>query len=190
MKVLFFSGAMLLFSLCVTAQTHVHYGLKAGLNVTNLGSSPNGDYQSKAWFNAGGLAHIHLNQSWALQPEIMYSGQGAKIPGGEINLHYINIPVQVQYMFNKGFRLQTGPQLGLLAAANYVQNDVKTEAKEAFKPADFGWTFGASYVGKSGLGVDGRYTQGITRINEGGPRDLYNQNFQLGLFYLIKHHYK
>ncbi len=190
MKGLFFSGVLLLFVFSSKAQEHVHYGLKAGLNVTNLATSPNANYQTKAGFNAGALAHIHLNKSWALQPEIMYSGQGAKISDATINLHYINIPVQVQYMFNKGFRLQTGPQLGLLTGAKYVANDVKTDVKDAYKPADLGWTFGASYVAKSGLGVDARYTHGITPINDNGSGSVYNRNFQVGLFYIIHHHYK
>ncbi len=49
--------------------------------------------------------------------------QGAKmtVAGGQtqtINLNYVNVPVLVQYMFDNGFRLQTGPQAWFPAAAN------------------------------------------------------------------------
>ena len=33
-----------------------------------------------------------------------------------LRLNYINVPV-LQYMFGDGFRLQTGPQLGILTNA-------------------------------------------------------------------------
>ena len=190
MKLLIFSGALLLAGFAhAQHKSNVHYGLKGGVNITNLASSPDVNYETKAGFYAGGLAHIHLNKSWAIQPEIMYSGQGAQANNAKVKLDYINVPVQLQYMFDKGFRIQTGPQLGILAAANIKQGDTKTDVKSSFKTAELGWTIGASYVGESGLGIDGRYNHGITRINDGGPTDLYNRRFQVGLFYVFRHKY-
>ena len=190
MKLLFFSGAFLLAGFAhAQHKSNVHYGLKGGVNITNLASSPDVNYETKAGFYAGGLAHIHLNKSWAIQPEIMYSGQGAQANNAKVKLDYINVPVQLQYMFDKGFRIQTGPQLGILAAANIKQGDTKTDVKSSFKTAELGWTIGASYVGESGLGIDGRYNHGITRINDGGSTDLYNRGFQVGLFYVFRHKY-
>jgi hypothetical protein len=190
MKLLFISGALLLAGFA-HAQHHsnVHFGLKGGLNISNLKSSPEQNLESKAGFNAGGLAHIHLSKSWALQPEIMYSAQGAQKDDMKWRLNYVNVPLQLQYMFDKGFRIQTGPQLGILATATTKQGDTKVDVKEAFKTAEFGWTIGASYVGESGLGIDGRYNYGITRINENDGTDLYNRGFQVGLFYVFKHKY-
>jgi hypothetical protein len=67
-----------------------------------------------------GFARSYSSQSFlALQPEAVYSSQGAKytVNGAEhtLSLNYINIPLQIQYMFDNGFRLQTGPQAGFLA---------------------------------------------------------------------------
>src|SRR5678816_4493096 len=105
-------------------------GLKAGLNVSNLSNSTGYDMGSKLGLNGGLLAHIHLNPSLALQPEAVYSSQGAKytITGTEhtLSLNYINIPVQLQYMFNNGFRVQTGPQVGFLAGVKDKVNDEET----------------------------------------------------------------
>lgn len=188
MKALFISGAMLLAGFA-HAQDKVHVGLKAGVNFSNMATSPDAGYKTKAGFNAGALAHIHLNKTWAIQPEIYYSGQGAKSNNIATRLDYVNVPVQLQYMFNKGFRIQTGPQLGVLAAASVKQDKTVTSIRNSMKPMDFGWTFGASYVSEGGLGVDARYNRGLTRINESGPVNTYNSVFQVGLFYLIKHKY-
>lgn len=190
MKLLFISGALLLAGFAhAQHNSNVHFGLKGGLNITNLASSPDVNYETKAGFYAGGLTHIHLNKSWALQPEIMYSAQGAQTNDTKVRLNYVNVPLQLQYMFDKGFRIQTGPQLGVLASATVKQGDNKTDVKESFKTAEFGWTIGASYVGDAGLGIDGRYNHGITRINENDGTNLYNRGFQVGLFYVFKHKY-
>lgn len=191
MKLLFISGALLLAGFAhAQHNSNVHFGLKGGLNITNLSSSPDANYETKVGFHAGALTHIHLNKNWALQPEIMYSAQGAQTSNdAKVRLNYVNVPFQLQYMFDKGFRIQTGPQLGILASATVKQEDSKTDIKESLKTAEFGWTIGASYVGESGIGIDGRYNHGITRINENDGTNLYNRGFQVGLFYVFKHKY-
>ena len=84
------------------------FGLKAGLNVSKLSNVPGLNWNNRLGLNAGALAHIHITPQLALQPEVAYSGQGAKytINGEEhtLNLDYINIPLQLQYMFDNGFR--------------------------------------------------------------------------------------
>lgn len=190
MKALLISGAFLFMAGISYAQhSKVHVGLKGGLNISNIASSPNANYEAKAGFHAGGLAHIHLSKSWALQPEIMYSGQGAQTSNSKTRLHYVNVPLQLQYMFDRGFRIQTGPQLGVLTAANVQQGDTKVDVKNSFKSADLGWVIGASYVGEAGLGIDARYNHGFTNINDASSVNLYNRNIQVGVFYVFKHKY-
>jgi len=166
-------------------------GLKAGLNVSNLSNSSGYDMGSKLGFNGGLLAHIHLTPSLALQPEAVYSSQGAKytVSGSEhtLSLNYINIPLQLQYMFDNGFRLQTGPQVGFLAGVNDKVGDVETDyfTSQDFKTVDFSWSAGLGYLSTSGLGVDGRYNFGISNINNVGSNVLHNNVFQLGVFYML-----
>ncbi|MFM9911191.1 MAG: outer membrane beta-barrel protein, partial [Chitinophagaceae bacterium] len=63
---------------------HVNLGIKAGLNVYTINNNNDADYKSKAGFNAGLIGHIHLDKQLALQPEIVYSGQGAKYNTGNV----------------------------------------------------------------------------------------------------------
>ena len=190
MKTLYITAAMVLLTACVYAQESIQLGIKAGLNASTIHSSPDLSYKPKTGFHAGALAHIHLNKTWALQPELMYSGQGASSSGSTIRLNYFTVPVQIQYMFDNGFRLQTGPQAGILLSAHGINGNTKTDITPSFKPLDLGWTFGASYLGASGFGLDARYNAGFTNINDAGPADLYNRTFQVGIFYLFKHKYK
>lgn len=146
-------GAMLLGGAAFAQHSNqkVSFGLKGGLNVSNLHfSNDNVDTKTKLGFNAGLLVHLHLTPQLALQPEVYYSAQGAKYnlgtTEGKLNLGYINVPVIVQYMFDNGFRLQAGPQLGILVNAETKIGSLETKVKDDFNTIDFAVTSGVSYV--------------------------------------------
>jgi hypothetical protein len=174
------------------------FGLKAGLNISSLSNVPNVNWNSRLGLNAGGLAHIHLSPQWALQPEVLFSGQGAKYTVGANNdehdliLNYINIPLQLQYMFDNGFRLQTGPQLGFLIDVKDKLNGQETGffTSDDFKSTDFSWTFGLGYLTYSGFGVDGRYNLGLSNNNNAGTNSLKNNVIQIGVFYMFDNSHK
>ncbi|HEX4849685.1 MAG TPA: porin family protein [Puia sp.] len=181
---------------CIAIQSkaqQVELGLKAGLNVADLHSNAgNYDHSARASAYAGGLAHIHLSQHIAFQPELVYSSQGAKTTFGDasytLRLNYINLPLLFQYMIGDGFRLQTGPQVGLLAAAKLKSGGTTQDVKGDYTTGDFSWIFGTSYLLPSGLGFDMRYNLGINNIdNTGSTSHLFNRVFQLGLFYQFRH---
>ncbi|KEO74913.1 porin family protein [Anditalea andensis] len=173
------------FSGAIHAQS-VNIGVKGGLNVYNL--SGQNDFSSKAGVHIGVLGHIHMAEHWAFQPELMYSSQGTRYADGDnrFNLDYLNVPLLVQYMFDNGFRLQAGPQVGFLLNANNSIAGNEINVKEDFKNIDLGVSVGGSYVHPpSGFGVDARYNIGLTTISENNT--YKNNGFQLGLFYLFNH---
>jgi hypothetical protein len=182
MKRIIISAVMLLLIKGTFAQ-QVEYGIKGGVNLSNIA---NDDADTKTGFHLGGLAHIHLTQSFAIQPEIMYSTQGAEYNTGKLKLNYINIPVLGQYMFAKGFRLQTGPQLGFLTNSELKNGDTEIDV-DGYRNVDFSWSFGAGYVGRNGLGIDARYNLGLTDLSKNNPNDYQNRVWQIGLFYQFKH---
>ena len=67
------------------AQNPGRFGIKAGLNVANLKVENFDNTDSRLGFHAGLLAHLHLARQWALQPEVVYSAEGATFDfgGGE-----------------------------------------------------------------------------------------------------------
>lgn len=177
----FFSS--LVFSILFVSAQETHFGLKAGLNVSSVNVSPGGDYDSKAGLHVGGLAHIHISPHFALQPEVMYSMQGGQTDDVKLKLNYINIPLLAQYMVDNGFRLQTGPQLGILLSAKTEDDDIEVNRKDNFSTVDFSWAFGMGYLFPSGFGIDGRYNLGINDIWDPGTAKMKNSVFQVGLFY-------
>jgi len=99
MKKITFLGIAMFTSVFLFAQTGL--GLKAGLNVSHLQGTDNALNGSKLGLNAGMLAHIHINNTFAVQPEVMYSSQGAKYTNvdgveHELSMNYINIPFNLQ----------------------------------------------------------------------------------------------
>ena len=187
MKSIIISAVFLLLIKVASAQ-HVEYGIKGGVNFANISNdAADTKADSKTGFHLGGLAHIHLTRSFAIQPEIVYSTQGAEYGGGKLKLNYINVPILAQYMFANGFRLQTGPQVGILTTSEYKNGNTETDV-DNFSNADLSWSFGASYVGRTGLGVDARYNMGLTDVTKNSSNDFRNRVWQLGLFYQFHRH--
>ncbi|MEO5602320.1 MAG: porin family protein [Cyclobacteriaceae bacterium] len=174
-----------------TAQ-HANIGIKGGLNAYTLKTDDNSAADAKISFHVGLLGHFHITGNFALQPEIIYSVQGASynMSGTDVrlNLNYINVPLLFQYMFDNGFRLQAGPQLGLLASAKSQVNNNKTDVKANFETIDLGLAIGASYVNpSSNFGFDIRYNLGLSNINANSNVNSFNRGLQAGVFYLFKH---
>ncbi len=178
------------------AQTPVKMGLKGGLNLATLHLEEKEPKDARLGLHAGVLAHVHLTPGLSLQPELMYSSQGMedRITGSTNTwkLDYINLPVQLQYNFNNGFRLQTGPQLGYLVKADIFNQDGTHSSLDGdLKKTDVSWTFGGGYLSNSGFGVDARYNYGLTNINEyDSSNPVSNRVFQLGVFYMFDQGHK
>jgi hypothetical protein len=171
---------------------NVNVGIKGGVNLYNIHNDNGAKFDTKAGFNLGFLGHIHVADQFALQPEIVYSTQGAKYTVAnvdtKINLSYVNVPVLFQYMFDNGFRLQAGPQFGFMVNAESQTKNNDNDIKDSFKSADLGVALGMSYVHpNTGFGIDGRYNMGLSNINESNAVKSTNRGFQFGVFYLFKH---
>jgi len=165
----------------------VHFGIKAGMNASSLNYEGNQDMQSKIGFNAGLLAHIHTgNEFWAFQPEVYYSSEGAKSKSNSDNkrdLGYINVPVLIQYMFNNGFRLEAGPQVGFLMSAKNKDGGNSTDIKNDLNSAVFSIPLGLGYLTTTGLGFDARYNFGISNIYKESSSKVHSNVFQFDIFY-------
>ena len=167
---------------------NAHFGIKAGMNASSLDFEGNSDMQTKIGFNAGVFAHIHTaSEFWGFQPEVYYSSEGAKSKSNSnvsTELGYINVPVLIQYMFNNGFRLEAGPQVGFLMSGKNKVNDNSTDIKDNLRGAVFSIPAGISYLTMTGLGFDARYNFGISNINKSDFGDKTHSNvFQFDIFY-------
>lgn len=171
-----------LFLLFTAKAQNVSFGIKGGVNISSLNQNENNPFNSKVGLYLGGLAHAHINETWAIQPEIFYSSEGAKSPNTRTSLNYINVPVLLQYMFANGLRLEAGPQLGFLVSAKSETNNVTVDNKN-FKSTAFSIPLGIGYLTPLGLGFDARAVLGLSDLSEDNNPRVRSNVFQLGVFY-------
>jgi hypothetical protein len=175
-----------------TAQ-NVRFGLKGGVNISSANDEARvADAQVKplVGYHVGGLAHIHVSRTFAVQPEVVYSKEGAKYSSagynGNTERHQINIPILAQYMFANGVRLQTGPQLGLVTAAKFDDRNGNEVNKNDIATANAAWAFGIGYLTRSGFGLDARFNLGLTDLYKDGAhpgQTAKSRVGQIGVFY-------
>jgi hypothetical protein len=178
----------------LSSQAQVKFGIKAGANFSTFSGSDAGGASSLIGFNGGVLVKIHLIGGWGIQPEALYSGQGAKYssPGngtGTFNNAYINIPVLLTYKLPFGLSFQVGPQFGILMSAKASSGGVSVDEKSNYKSSDVSLDMGAAFMTPFKLGFDARYNLGLANIENtnvaGNTGQLKNGVFQLGVFYIL-----
>ena len=99
------------------------FGAKAGVNFASLNGDE--DFDGRTSFFVGGVVEFEISESFSLQPELLYSSQGAKSSFSEegfdiestIKLDYLNIPIMAKYYVTEGFSIEAGPQIGFLLSA-------------------------------------------------------------------------
>lgn len=180
-------------------------GVKGGVNFASFsGDGYNAfDNSGRTSFNAGVVAELPVAMNFAIQPEIMYSGQGFKFKNtgsGDVSLDldYINIPVLAKYYFLDGFYAVAGPQLGFNinskiknnADFGNVSGDSQRNLDDSnFKDLEFGINVGLGYKLPSGFFVDARYIIGLTDVYDNGNLpvnlDAKNAVFQASIGYMF-----
>jgi len=149
------------------AQQQVKFGPKAGINLATLSGDDNSEL--KIGFHIGAVAEIKFNDKFSLQPELLYSTQGAKsklIEDIKLNSDYINIPIMFKYYLVEGFSVEAGPQVGFLMKSEMTDGDSSVDMKDYYKSVDFGLGFGLAYDLPQGLFVNARYNLGLSKVGE------------------------
>lgn len=172
----------------------IKFGVKAGLNIANLKGNDNFKVDSRTGFHVGGMVNFKLSDAFAIQPELLYSTQGAsnKVAGTDITfrMDYITLPIMAKYYIVEGFNVQAGPQLGFNINAEVEGNgrtiDVKKYLGSEEKGFDFGLNFGLGYELPLGLTFDARYNLGLTDIFKENKGDaVKNSVFQISVGYFF-----
>ena len=174
------------------SQAQVKFGIKAGANFFRFTGDDAFDGVSsklRVGLAAGGLVQIPINETFSVQPELLYSMEGAKFKeDGEKAIFkndYIKVPVMFQYNAS-GFYAETGPQIGFLVSAKLSDGDNDVDYKDNLKSTAFAWTVGLGYRLTSGIAVGARYDIGLSSISDSGDEKIKNSGFHVGLSYLFK----
>lgn len=163
------------------AQASVALGIKGGLNFANINTTSVGAaYNSRTGYHAGAFVNIKLTKL-AIQPEVIYSVQGADAASGNLEMGYINIPILLKFYLIGGLNLQAGPQFGFLSSATQGGVDVKSLVESSDTSVALGAGFDISkFV------IDARYNLGLSDVDKTST-EAKNQVFQLSVgFKLFK----
>ena len=162
-----------------TVQSQVfRLGLKAGPNFANFsGGVSELNYSGRTSVHAGAIAEIGLSGKFAVQPELLYSSQGADVDGlGDFNLDYVSVPVLAKiYILSDKLSVDVGPQFSFLI-------DEADEAIENEK-FDFAVAGGLSLHITKSIFVQGRYVAGLTEASR--DAEVKNSVVQLSVGYMI-----
>ena len=148
----------------------IAFGVKAGYTNSNFTGDISGD--ANGGFYIGGLVDFHVTEAFHVQPELLYSIEGAK----DAKINYLRIPIMAKYYIANGFNLQAGPEVAFKAGGD-------DSIKDSVKSVDFGLGIGAGYELSSGLMFDARYNLGLANIIDVSGANVKNVSFNIGLGY-------
>lgn len=136
----------------------IDLGIKAGANFSTFHDASGLD--NKTGLLVGAFAAVKFNDKFAIQPEILYSQQGADSDLGDFDLDYINVPVMFKYKLIGPLNVQVGPQFGFLVNddAPGVEDQIKSKSFDLSGVAGLGLDL------PLGLRVDARYNFGFTDV--------------------------
>lgn len=171
-------------------------GPKVGMNLSTLGGVSGGESSKmKAGFNGGVVLNMrwgqrHLNSAFGtgyfgLQPEVLFSTQGAKISGETLKLNYLTIPVMFKFYATESLNVELGPEFAFLMSepgkietdnAIYDLTDLKG-GKDVLLGIGLGYDFG------TGLAVNARYNIGFSELADN--LSWKNNVIQISIVYLF-----
>jgi opacity protein-like surface antigen len=155
-----------------TAST-VTFGVKAGVNSSNIKFSDSADQETKSLVGAVGGLFLgkQINDNVGVQIEGLFSQKGAKDAtsgsDAKFRLTYIDVPVLLRFdpttTNETRFHVFTGPQLSFKTKAEGTEDGQTFDLDSEIESTDFGWVLGAG-VERSRFSLDVRYALGLKDI--------------------------
>lgn len=176
-----FTITLALLAITISAQ-NITFGAKAGLNFASMSGDDADGLDGRTSIHLGVTAEIEMSDTFSIQPELLYSGQGYTADGdvtGKVD--YINLPVMAKFYVGEGISLEAGPQIGFLASAKADVGGESTDIKDALKSTDFALNLGAGYKLDSGLNFGLRYSMGLTDVLDGDSNGFKHSVLQLSV---------
>ncbi len=152
------------FALSTNVQAQlVKFGIKAGLNYANL-EGTNIQTDAITSYHAGIIAEVKLTDGFSVQPELLYSTQGATYKNAGIELKnelgYLSIPVLAKIHLNKTISLDLGPQASFLLSERKAFNVNNVETFEFAAVGGLGINLTKNFF------IQGRYVLGLTEVSK------------------------
>jgi len=186
--------------LTVTNTLHaqnVTYGVKAGMDLSNLGGkdAEDMDLDINPGFHLGGFIETPVSAMLDLESGLYLSTKGFKssMDIDDVNLkftstsYYLDLPVLAKYSFNQGFNAFAGPQLSYLINSRETwefDGDKESEWDiEGLNRFDLGLVAGTGYNFKNGLSVNANYDLGLSKLGKDDDSNVYNRVLKVSMGY-------
>lgn len=195
-KVVLFAVALLIGVSASAQDQKAIFGVKGGVNMSNLSGDVNGN-KAKIGFNVGITLDYAFTPEWYLLTGLEYTTKGAKfdkIDGFKpsINAAYIQLPIHAGYklevsdatkvVFHAGPYLAYGVNGKAKAKTDGVEISENTFGDDGFKRFDFGVGLGVGLeFGKIGVGLG--YDFGLVNIIDLSGASVKNGNAYLSVGY-------
>ena len=170
---------------CKTIEGQTSFGIKGGVNIANITGN---EYKARISGHAGVFANRMINKYFAVQPELLFSGEGqiADWIGAEHTtaINYIQFPLMFQVYPVQQVYIEAGPQVGLLISAKgktQPSNASHTNVETKFPSAQFGIGVGLGVKPIDRLIVYGRYNFGLTDLTLDDPGVHRGRVAQIGI---------
>ncbi len=179
MNKLVFSSVLVLFCFNFSNAQLFKFGVKAGANYANFESST---LQTDAItsYHAGLVGEFKIINAFSIQPEILYSTQGASYKNAveefKAELGYISVPIMAKLNLGKKLSIDVGPQFSYLLSK-------KVDASTDINEFDFAAAGGLSLKITENFFLQGRYTLGLTEIDKNA--DYKNSVGQLSVWFMF-----
>jgi Outer membrane protein beta-barrel domain len=156
------------------SNAQIRFGVRAGLNATNVSFEKLPSKSERYGFHVGVFADIPIKEDFAsVQPELSFSTKGAAfkpLTGRQtLNMSYVDLLLPVAFKLS-AFDLQVGPFASYLASTpDYTVYNENKVIVDGFKKYDIGLTAGLSVnINKIVIGV--RYNQGFVDVTTDNAR--------------------
>lgn len=124
------------------SRTKLHFGVKAGINYSNIYDSQGEDFEaeSKVGFAGGVFVAIPIGEYFGIQPEVLFSQKGFKSTGTILGNKYeatrttnhVDVPLLVAFKPIPALTILAGPQYSyLLSTKNAFTNSLFSTAQES-----------------------------------------------------------
>ena len=183
------------FLLITTSLAAQELGIKGGVNIpTSDAVIGNNLKQSGAsGYHVGIFAKFKF-AFMGISPELQYSFQTIDFNDLNVNKNqesaYLDLPIMLRFYLPLGLNFQLGPQFSYLMSANQsiLSNDIKEDIKDQLLNSNISINIGVGWDLPFGLDVYGRYSIGISDVNDPASASTAIQNsmIQISLAYSLK----
>ena len=163
-----------------SSTTGARFGVKGGVNFTNLYVDNVDDTNMLTSFNAGFFVELPITQGIAIVPELNFSRKGSEVQNtiltetykSKFKLSYLEMPVLLKLNLVPNFNLHAGPYVAYLLNAKTDVVDENGDRVESFEydtddfnKLDYGLSAGLGFDFNN-FGIGARYNYGLSEINK------------------------